>query len=45
VGIDPEPMNQGVLLGFELRLDQDGDRITGVGRKTAENGSGIFSHG
>lgn len=28
----------GLQLGYELRLEQKGDRITGVGRKVAENG-------
>ena len=36
---------RGLLLGYELQLNQDGDRITGVGRKIAENGSGIYSRG
>ena len=36
---------KGLLLGYELRLDQDGNRITGVGRKITENGSGIYSRG
>ncbi len=29
---------EGLLLGYELRLDQNGERVTGVGRKIAENG-------
>ena len=36
---------QGLLLGYELRLDQKADRVTGVGRKIAENGNGIYSRG
>ncbi len=35
----------GLLLGYELQLEQDGDRVTGIGRKIIENGSGIDSHG
>jgi cytoskeleton protein RodZ len=35
----------GLLLGYELHLEQDGDRVTGVGRKVIENGSGIASRG
>ena len=31
----------GLQLGYELRLEQKGDRITGVGRKVAENGTPI----
>ena len=31
----------GLLLGFDLRLQQDGGRITGTGRKIAENGRPI----
>ena len=32
---------QGLQLGYEMRLKQDGDRVTGVGRKVTENGAGI----
>ena len=35
----------GLLLGYELQLEQEGDRVTGVGRKVIENGSGIDSRG
>ncbi|HUP40927.1 MAG TPA: helix-turn-helix transcriptional regulator [Vicinamibacterales bacterium] len=35
----------GLLLGYELQLEQDGDRVTGVGRKVIENGNGIHSRG
>jgi hypothetical protein len=31
----------GLRLGYELTLEQDGDRVTGVGRKVTENGAGI----
>jgi cytoskeletal protein RodZ len=31
----------GLQLGYELRLEQKGDRVTGVGRKVAENGAPI----
>ena len=31
----------GLKLGYEMKLEQDGDRVTGVGRKVTENGSGI----
>jgi cytoskeleton protein RodZ len=31
----------GLKLGYELKLEQDGDRVTGVGRKVTENGAGI----
>jgi transcriptional regulator with XRE-family HTH domain len=31
----------GLQLGYEVKLEQDGDRVTGVGRKVTENGSGI----
>lgn len=34
---------EGLLLGYELELEQDGDRVTGIGRKMIENGSGISS--
>ena len=30
-------------LAYELRLQQQGDRVTGVGRRVAENGSAISS--
>jgi cytoskeletal protein RodZ len=33
----------GQKLGYEVKLEQDGDRVTGVGRKVSENGSGIVS--
>lgn len=36
---------EGLLLGYELELEQDGDRVTGVGRKVIENGRGIYSRG
>jgi hypothetical protein len=39
------PRYAGLLLGYELQLEQDGDRVTGVGRKVIENGSGIDSRG
>ena len=35
----------GLLLGYELQLEQDGDRVTGIGRKVIENGSGIDAQG
>ena len=31
----------GLKLGYEMKLEQDGDRVTGVGRKVTENGAGI----
>jgi hypothetical protein len=31
----------GLRLGYELKLEQDGARVTGVGRKVTENGAGI----
>ena len=31
----------GLTLGYEVKLEQDGDRVTGVGRKVTENGAGI----
>lgn len=31
----------GLKLGYEMKLQQDGDRVTGVGRKVTENGSEI----
>ena len=31
----------GLKLGYDLKLQQDGDRVTGVGRKVTENGSEI----
>jgi transcriptional regulator with XRE-family HTH domain len=34
---------EGLQLGFEVRLQQDGDRVTGVGRKVTENGAEISS--
>ena len=33
----------GLQLGYEMTLAQDGDRVTGFGRKVTENGSGIGS--
>jgi hypothetical protein len=36
---------EGLLLGYELQLTQDGDRVTGIGRKIFENSSGIYSRG
>jgi hypothetical protein len=35
----------GLLLGYELELEQDGDRVTGTGRKIIENGREIDSRG
>lgn len=35
----------GLLLGYEVQLQQDGDRVTGTGRKIIENGKGIDSRG
>ena len=32
---------QGLQLGYEMRLKQDGERVTGVGRKVTENGAGL----
>ena len=32
---------EGLRLGYEMRLRQRGDRVTGVGRKVTENGAGI----
>jgi hypothetical protein len=32
---------EGLKLGYEMKLEQDGDRVTGVGRKVTENGAGI----
>ena len=31
----------GLQLGYEIRLDQNGDRVTGSGKKITENGSEI----
>ena len=31
----------GLQLGYEIRLDQKGDRVTGSGKKITENGSEI----
>lgn len=31
----------GLQLGYEMKLEQEGDRVTGVGRKVTENGNGI----
>ena len=31
----------GLRLGYEMKLEQAGDRVTGVGRKVTENGAGI----
>jgi cytoskeletal protein RodZ len=36
---------EGMLLGYELDLQQEGDRVSGVGRKIIENGRGIYSRG
>jgi hypothetical protein len=36
---------EGLLLGYELQLEQDGDRISGIGRKMIENGSRIDAPG
>lgn len=35
----------GLLLGYEIELEQDGDRVTGSGRKIIENGREINSRG
>jgi hypothetical protein len=35
----------GLLLGYELQLEQEGDEVTGIGRKIVENGRGIDSRG
>lgn len=35
----------GLLLGYEIELEQDGDRVTGSGRKIIENGRVINSRG
>ena len=32
---------EGLQLGYEIRLDQKGDRVTGTGRKITENGTDI----
>ncbi len=32
---------EGLKLGYEMQLEQDGDRVTGTGRKVTENGNGI----
>jgi hypothetical protein len=34
---------KGLQLGYQMELKQNGDRVTGVGRKIAENGSAIRS--
>jgi hypothetical protein len=34
---------QGLQLGYEMQLEQNGDRVTGVGRKVTENGGGVGS--
>jgi cytoskeletal protein RodZ len=34
---------KGLQLGYRMQLEQNGDRVTGVGRKVAENGSAIRS--
>jgi hypothetical protein len=31
----------GLQLGYDLKLEQQGDRVTGTGRKVTENGAGI----
>ncbi|MEO5740246.1 MAG: hypothetical protein ABIS29_06600, partial [Vicinamibacterales bacterium] len=31
----------GLKLGYEMQLEQEGDRVTGTGRKVMENGEGI----
>ena len=31
----------GLRLGYEVELEQDGDRVSGIGRKILENGDGI----
>lgn len=31
----------GLKLGYEVKLEQDGERVKGVGRKVSENGAGI----
>ena len=34
---------EGLQLGYEMQLQQNGDRVTGVGRKVTENGGGVGS--
>jgi cytoskeletal protein RodZ len=36
---------QGLRLGYQLQLQQDGSRVTGVGRKVAENGRPVRGAG
>jgi len=36
---------EGLQLGYEIRLEQKGDRVTGSGRKTTENDNDINPHG
>lgn len=36
---------EGLQLGYEIRLDQKGDRVTGSGKKITENGNDIDRHG
>ena len=33
----------GLRLGYEVELEQDGDRVSGIGRKILENGDGIVA--
>jgi transcriptional regulator with XRE-family HTH domain len=35
----------GLLLGYEMEIEQDGDRVTGTGRKILENGTEINPRG
>jgi len=37
------PRFRGLILGYELRLEQDGDRLRGVGVKATENGRALSS--
>jgi cytoskeletal protein RodZ len=32
---------EGLKLGYEMELEQEGDRVTGTGKKVTENGNGI----
>ncbi len=36
---------EGLQLGYEIRLDQKGDRVTGSGKKITENGNDIDPSG
>ena len=35
---------EGLQLGYQMKLEQNGDRVTGEGRKVAENGGAIGPH-